>query len=254
MEWWARIGVTQQYVMDNVCNELFPELNPFCFLKMMSMVLNFKPHVQTLLSVLTEKENYLKSKFCELQDDALMGFPTDLYINSRNWTDWTDCNKCRIAKSSIAKGKIDDIDTEFTSILIMDFCQRISTYQSKFEKICVREVKDIVPRVKNWFQRYVKTLDESQFCGQSCPMEADSPQQIEGNSIEDNNIEIGEMTNNNLEYSEFALSELEQPKPECDYKGGCPSDEYCKQKCPECPNGAYCNRSFWGGSSNCGCF
>ena len=173
MEWWAKIGVTKKYIMDNACKELYPELGLFCFLKMMAMYLKFEPHVQTLLSVLTEKENYLKSKFCELP-------VVPLFFKSHK--DLTDCNRCKLAKIDIARGRINDIDTEFTSILIMEFCQRIITSDSRFEKICIREVKDIVPRVKNWFQRYVKTLDESQFCGHICTMEADFPQHIEDNN------------------------------------------------------------------------
>ena len=232
MEWLVRIGVTQQYIMENVCNELFPEFN--CRGKMMVLFMYFRNHVQTLLSVLTEKENHFKSKFCELQDD-IMGYPTDLM---------SDCKKCRMAKLGIATGQIDDIYKEFTSILITDFCQRI-TYHSIFdarEKRCVEEVKDIVPRLKNWFKRYVKTLDESQFCGHSCTMEADSPQQIGVNSIEDNNIKMSEMVNNNLEYSEAAPSELEQPKTECgDLMTICSSNEDCK-KCSNCPNGASCGK------------
>ena len=172
MEWWARIGVTQRLNIDYLCKELFPE-DTSCPVKMILRGYIFKPHVQSLLSVLTEKEKYLKSKFCKLQDDALMVFPFDLYIKSRS----SHCNKCRIAKGSIVKGRIDDIGTEFTSILITDFCQRIST---DLENLCVKEVKNIVPRVINWFKRYVNSLDESQFCGDSCTMEADSPQKIEG--------------------------------------------------------------------------
>ena len=239
MEWWARIGVTQRYIMDNVCKELYPELNTgFCWVKMISMVLSFKPHVQLLLSVLTENEDYLKSKFCELQDDALIrGYPTDLYTNRRNWT---DCNKCRTAKFSIAKGRIDGIDIEFTSILIMDFCNfSYNTYNSYNN--CISVMKDIVPRVKEWFQRYVNNLDELQFCGDSCTMEADSPQQSEGISSDNNNIEIGEMINNNLEYSEAAPSELSHPKTDCfDWKTSCSSDDDCKQCSDQCSNGAGC--------------
>ena len=230
MEWWARIGVTKQYIMINVCKELFPELNAgFCWVYMISMILSFKPHVQFLLSVLTENETYLKSKFCKLQDDALAGYLTD----------WTDCNKCRTAKFSIAKGRINAIDIEFREILHMDFCNvNYNDYDNYYS--CLSVVKDIVPRVKEWFQRYVNNLDELQFCGDSCTMEADSPQQIEGISSEDNNIEIGEMINNNLKYSVAAPSELEQPKTECDvWETSCYNDEDCKQ-CSDCPNGAYC--------------
>ena len=68
---------------------------------------------------------------------------------------------------------------------------------------------------------------------------------------EDNNIEIGEMINKNLEYSEAALSELEQPKTECgDLMTNCSSNEDCKQ-CSDCPNGAFCTMDVF---SFCECF
>ena len=86
--------------------------------------------------------------------------------------------------------------------------------------------------------------------------------QIEGKSSEDNNIEMGEMVNNKMASSEaarsgimcrarhcasqFAPSELEQPKTECDYiygngmKTRCSSNEDCKE-CSDCPEGVWCD-------------
>ena len=84
--------------------------------------------------------------------------------------------------------------------------------------------------------------------------------QIEEKSSEDNNIEMGEMVNNKMASSEaarsgimcrarhctpqFAPSELEQPKTECDYiygnglKTRCSSNEDCKE-CSDCPEGVW---------------
>ena len=102
-------------------------------------------------------------------------------------------------------------------------------------------VKDLAPRIVQWFQKYVKSLDDLQFCGDRCTVEDHSLRKIEGKTSEDNNVEVGEMVNNNkLKYSEAESSELAQSKTECDVREtSCSSDEDCKQ-CSDCPNGAYC--------------
>ena len=128
----------------------------------------------------------------------------------------------------------------------MDFCQRINNTDCNISNY----VKNIIPKVVKWFQRYVNSLDELQFCGSSCTKEADSSQQIEGNSIEDNNIEMGEMVNNKMASSDAARPELEQPDTKCPR---CNSDWACQQ-CSDCPNGAYCSRGAWTGSGECLCY
>ena len=236
MEWWARIGVTKQYIMDNACSELFPELSTFgCSLKMFTIFLDFKPYVQILLAVLSEKETYLKSKFCDFHYD-IFGI---LYEENR-----TDFDRCINAMSTINSiYYIDSNEKEVTSAIIMDFCQRINADCNNYNYV----VKDIIPRVVRWFQRYMNSLDKLEFCGDYRTI--DFTQQIEGKSSEDNNIEIDEMINKNLEYSEFVPSELEQPKTECDYMYGngfetrCSSNEDCKQ-CSDCPEGVWCDLNF----------
>ena len=68
---------------------------------------------------------------------------------------------------------------------------------------------------------------------------------IEGNSIEDNNIEMGEMENNKIASSEAARPDTKCPR--------CNSDWACQQ-CSDCPNGAYCSRGAWTGSGECLCY
>ena len=58
---------------------------------------------------------------------------------------------------------------------------------------------------------------------------------------EDKVIELEEMVRNNLVDSEAALSELSQPKTECDKWGtSCSSHDDCKQCSDQCPTGAVC--------------
>ena len=58
---------------------------------------------------------------------------------------------------------------------------------------------------------------------------------------EDKVIELEEMVRNNLVDSEAALSELSQPKTECDKWGtSCSSDDDCQQCSDQCPTGAVC--------------
>ena len=93
MKWWAKIGVTKQYIMNNACSELFPELGAIgCGLKMFAIGFDFVPHVQTLLAVLSEKETYLKSKFCDFHYD-IFDIPSE--------KNRTDCDRCISAKSTI---------------------------------------------------------------------------------------------------------------------------------------------------------